>query len=40
VILESDSKFDLEVITFLKAMGLKPTRTSIQSHWQNEIAER
>jgi hypothetical protein len=31
VILDCDSKFDATVITFLKATGLKPKRTSIQS---------
>ena len=31
VILDRDSKFDATVITFLKATGLKPKRTSIQS---------
>jgi transposase InsO family protein len=40
VILDRDSKFDAEVITFLKATGLKPKRTSIQSPWQNGTAER
>jgi transposase InsO family protein len=40
VILDRDSKFDPEAITFLKATGLKPKRTSIQSPWQNGIAER
>jgi transposase InsO family protein len=40
VILDHDSKFDAEVITFLKATGLKPKQTSIQSPWQNGIAER
>ena len=40
VILDHDSKFDAEVITFLKATGLKPQQTSIQSPWQNGIAER
>ena len=40
VILDRDSKFDTGVITFLKATGLKPKRTSIQSPWQNGIAER
>jgi hypothetical protein len=29
VILDRDSKFDVDVITFLKATGLKPKRTSI-----------
>jgi transposase InsO family protein len=40
VILDRDSKFDATVITFLKATGLKPKRTSIQSPWQNGTAER
>ena len=40
VILDRDTKFDNEVITFSKATGLKPKRTSIQSPWQNGTAER
>jgi putative transposase len=40
VILDRDSKFDPTVITFLKATGLQPKRTSIQSPWQNGTAER
>src|SRR5208283_4560777 len=40
VILDRDSKFDATVMTFLKATGLKPKRTSIQSPWQNGTAER
>jgi putative transposase len=40
VILDRDSKFDAEVITFLKATGLKPTRISTRSPWQNGTAER
>ena len=39
-ILDRDPKFDARVITFLNATGLKPKRTSIQSPWQNGIAER
>ena len=39
-ILDRDSKFDEEVITFLKATGLKPKRTSVEAPWQNGIAER
>ena len=35
-----DSKFNGEVIAFLKATGLKPKRTSIQAPWQNGVAER
>ncbi len=40
VILDRDSKFDADVITLLKATGLKPKRTSIRSPWQNGTAER
>ena len=40
VILDRDSKFDDEVITFLKATGLQPKRTCVQSPWQNGLAER
>jgi putative transposase len=40
VILDRDSKFDAGVIAFLKATGLEPKRTSIQSPWQNGVAER
>ena len=39
-IFDHDSIFNEEVITFLKATGLKPKRTSVQSPWQNGIAER
>src|SRR5205085_10204372 len=40
VILDRDAKSDDTVITFLKATGLKPKRTSIQAPWQNGMAER
>jgi putative transposase len=40
VILDHDSKFDANVIAFLKATGLRPKRTSVQAPWQNGIAER
>jgi transposase InsO family protein len=40
VILDRDSKFDAEVIKFLKATGLGPKRTSVQAPWQNGTAER
>ena len=40
VILDRDSKFDIEVLAFLESMGLQPKRTSIRSPWQNGIAER
>jgi hypothetical protein len=39
-ILDHDSKFDGDVIAFLKATGLSPKRTSVQAPWQNGIAER
>ncbi|HYM13441.1 MAG TPA: hypothetical protein VEU62_22065 [Bryobacterales bacterium] len=40
VILDRDSKFDAEVIAFLKATGLQPKRTSVRAPWQNGIAAR
>lgn len=40
VILDRDSKFDANVMVFLKATGLKLKRTSVQAPWQNGIAER
>ena len=40
VILDRDSKFDAEVIAFLKATGLQAKRTSVRAPWQNGIAER
>jgi putative transposase len=40
VILDRDSKFDKEVITFLKATRLQPQRTSVRAPWQNGLAER
>jgi putative transposase len=40
VILDRDTKFDTEVIEFLKCTGLTPKRTSVQAPWQNGLAER
>lgn len=40
VILDRDSKFDADVIRFLKATGLKTKRTSVRAPWQNGISER
>jgi transposase InsO family protein len=40
VILDRDAKFGKEVTDFLAASGVKPTRTSFASPWQNGIAER
>lgn len=39
-ILDRDSIFDADVVAFLKAIGLKPKRTSVQAPWQNGTAER
>jgi putative transposase len=39
-IFDRDSTFNDEVVTFLRATGLKPKRTSVQAPWQNAIAER
>jgi hypothetical protein len=40
VILDRDTKFDADVIAFLKATGLKAKRTSARAPWQNGLAER
>jgi putative transposase len=40
VILDHDSKFDTDVIAFLRATGLTTERTSVQAPWQNGISER
>jgi putative transposase len=40
VLLDRDSKFDEDVMTFLRATGLQPKRTSVGAPWQNGIAER
>jgi putative transposase len=40
MLLDNDSTFDANVIAFLKATGLDPTRTGVQAPWQNGIAER
>jgi putative transposase len=39
-IFDRDSTFNVEVIAFLKATGLKPKRTSVRAPWQNGISER
>jgi len=39
-IFDRDSTFNDEVVTFLKATGLKPKRTGVEAPWQNGIAER
>jgi hypothetical protein len=40
VIFDHNSKFNENVIAFLKATSLTPKRTSIQAPWQNGTAER
>ncbi len=40
VIFDHDSKFNEDVIGFLKATNLRPKRTSVQAPWQNGTAER
>jgi putative transposase len=40
VIFDHDSKFNEDVIAFLKATGLNAKRTSIHAPWQNGTAER
>ena len=40
VVLDHDSKFDTDVIAFLRATGLKPKQTSVQAPWQKGIAKR
>ena len=40
MIFDRDAKFDGQVIAFLKCTGLKPKQTSVQSPWQNGVAER
>jgi transposase InsO family protein len=40
VIFDHDSKFNEDVIAFLKATGLNVKCTSIQAPWQNGTAER
>ena len=39
-IFDHDSRFNPDVMEFLKATGLKSKRTSVQAPWQNGIAER
>ena len=39
-IFDRDSKFDADVVAFLKTTGLEPKRTSAQAPWQNGVAER
>jgi putative transposase len=40
LIFDRDRKYGLEVPIAIRAMGIRPIRTSIQSPWQNGVAER
>ena len=40
VLFDRDAKFGTDIFAFLKASGIKPTRPSIRSPWQNGLAER
>jgi hypothetical protein len=40
LIFDRDRKFGIEVPIAVRAMGLRPIRTSIESPWQNGVAER
>ena len=37
---DNDAKFGHDVISLLNASGIRPTRTTVRSPWQNGIAER
>ena len=39
-IFDRDSKFGKSVVTAMKAMGIKPSRTAFRSPWQNGVVER
>jgi putative transposase len=40
LIFDRDGKYGIEVPIAVRAMGIRPIRTSIQSPWQNGVAER
>jgi len=40
LIFDYDSKFSVDVVSTVKAMGSQPIRTAFRSPWQNGIAER
>lgn len=40
LIFDRDTKFNTDVVEFIKSAGLKPKRTSIESPWQDGLAER
>jgi len=40
LIFDRDSKFSVDVLSTVKAMGCQPLRTAFRSPWQNGVAER
>jgi len=40
LVFDRDPAFSADVLTVLRAMGMKPTRTAFRSPWQNGVAER
>src|SRR5215472_8571030 len=40
LIFDRDSKFGLDVVSTVKAIGAQPVRTGFRSPWQNGVAER
>lgn len=40
LIFDRDSKFSLEVASAVRSLSVRPIRTSIESSWQNGVAER
>ena len=40
LIFDRDDKFSQSVLTAMKAMGIKPSRTAFRSPWQNGVVER
>jgi transposase InsO family protein len=40
IIFDHDSKFSFEVALAIRSLNLRPVRTSVESPWQNGVAER
>jgi transposase InsO family protein len=40
LIFDGDGKFGQSVVTAMKSMGIKPSRTAFRSPWQNGVVER
>jgi len=40
LVFDHDSKFGHDVVSFVRDMGSRPTRTAFRSPWQNGVAER